>query len=83
MSTYCFEPFSLNPSMYFNAKDMEETNTRTRCSFCVHILNLVSKIVVLVVLLFYTSLNIAEGPLKSFLRNSTIIRKNEINVSGK
>ena len=64
-------------------KNTDDIDTKSRSMLCVEILNFVSKIAVLVVLLFYTSMNVVEGPLKSYLRNSTIIRKNEINVSGK
>ena len=38
---------------------------------------------VLIVLSFYTTQNIIEGPLKKLLRNSTVIRQNELDINGK
>ena len=41
------------------------------------------KFCVIVGLSLYTASNVIDGPVKNFLRNGTIIRENELNLSGK
>ena len=41
------------------------------------------KLCVILGLSLYTASNVIDGPVKNFLRNGTIIRENELNLSGK